>query len=166
MALYQKWADMLEKLSREAANEYFEKYYETEMHAYEQILENKENVVKGTVAELAERFSFDNRAFSGFCDGINTSLNKELDVKGLEADTEVELDINWEKLYYNMHGAKADWLYTLPQWDGILTEEKRAEIAREYRDSLQAHVEHVGRNDPCPCGSGKKYKKCCGKNEA
>jgi len=25
--------------------------------------------------------------------------------------------------------------------------------------------EKVGRNDPCPCGSGKKYKKCCGKNE-
>ncbi len=22
-----------------------------------------------------------------------------------------------------------------------------------------------GRNDPCPCGSGKKYKKCCGRNE-
>ncbi len=21
----------------------------------------------------------------------------------------------------------------------------------------------IGRNDPCPCGSGKKYKKCCGK---
>jgi len=27
------------------------------------------------------------------------------------------------------------------------------------------HVAKVGRNDPCPCGSGKKYKKCCGKNE-
>jgi preprotein translocase subunit SecA len=24
----------------------------------------------------------------------------------------------------------------------------------------------VGRNDPCPCGSGKKYKKCCGMNES
>ena len=23
----------------------------------------------------------------------------------------------------------------------------------------------VGRNDPCPCGSGKKYKRCCGKNQ-
>ena len=23
----------------------------------------------------------------------------------------------------------------------------------------------VGRNDPCPCGSGKKYKKCCGSKE-
>ncbi len=29
----------------------------------------------------------------------------------------------------------------------------------------QAKAERVtGRNDPCPCGSGKKYKKCCGKD--
>ena len=27
-----------------------------------------------------------------------------------------------------------------------------------------AATPHVGRNDPCPCGSGKKYKKCCGRN--
>ena len=27
-------------------------------------------------------------------------------------------------------------------------------------------VTKVGRNDPCPCGSGLKYKKCCGRNEA
>ena len=26
-------------------------------------------------------------------------------------------------------------------------------------------AEHIGRNDPCPCGSGKKYKNCCGKNK-
>ncbi len=24
-------------------------------------------------------------------------------------------------------------------------------------------VQKIGRNDPCPCGSGKKYKKCCGR---
>ncbi len=28
----------------------------------------------------------------------------------------------------------------------------------------QRRVEKVGRNDPCPCGSGKKFKKCCGAN--
>ena len=28
-----------------------------------------------------------------------------------------------------------------------------------------AHGKKVGRNDPCPCGSGLKYKKCCGRNE-
>ena len=29
----------------------------------------------------------------------------------------------------------------------------------------QAVSKKIGRNDPCPCGSGKKYKKCCGKNQ-
>ncbi len=29
--------------------------------------------------------------------------------------------------------------------------------------SSQSSHPKVGRNDPCPCGSGKKYKKCCGK---
>jgi len=28
--------------------------------------------------------------------------------------------------------------------------------------SLRREQAKVGRNDPCPCGSGKKYKKCCG----
>jgi preprotein translocase subunit SecA len=27
----------------------------------------------------------------------------------------------------------------------------------------EAKDKKIGRNDPCPCGSGKKYKKCCGK---
>jgi len=29
--------------------------------------------------------------------------------------------------------------------------------------TVRRQAEKVGRNDPCPCGSGKKYKKCCGK---
>jgi preprotein translocase subunit SecA len=28
---------------------------------------------------------------------------------------------------------------------------------------VQRNEEKIGRNAPCPCGSGKKYKKCCGK---
>jgi hypothetical protein len=35
-----------------------------------------------------------------------------------------------------------------------------ADIARPPTHALPRH-EKVGRNDPCPCGSGKKYKKCC-----
>ena len=30
--------------------------------------------------------------------------------------------------------------------------------------AMVSHEPEVGRNDPCPCGSGKKYKNCCGKN--
>jgi len=28
---------------------------------------------------------------------------------------------------------------------------------------VQRNLKKVGRNDPCPCGSGKKFKKCCGR---
>lgn len=30
------------------------------------------------------------------------------------------------------------------------------------QNNIPVHVEKIGRNEPCPCGSGKKYKKCCG----
>jgi hypothetical protein len=33
----------------------------------------------------------------------------------------------------------------------------------EFNESWRANVKKPGRNDPCPCGSGKKYKHCCGK---
>ena len=38
-------------------------------------------------------------------------------------------------------------------------------ITNDGKDTIkiQKKSEKVGRNDPCPCGSGKKYKQCCGK---
>jgi preprotein translocase subunit SecA len=46
--------------------------------------------------------------------------------------------------------------------------EKEAGLKNQKVDNVAAKLhnekgEKVGRNDPCPCGSGKKYKKCCGK---
>jgi uncharacterized protein YchJ len=35
---------------------------------------------------------------------------------------------------------------------------------RHYAPVRQVHSPKVGRNDPCPCGSGKKYKNCCLRN--
>ena len=62
-----------------------------------------------------------------------------------------------------MRDAKAKWLFELSSWKNVLDDNKKAEIAREYREANIAHSNKVGRNDPCPCGSGKKYKNCCGK---
>jgi len=78
-------------------------------------------------------------------------------------DCEITLEIDFEKLYYNMHDASADWLYNLEEWDNILSKEKRDEITREFNQSkiFTHEAKKVGRNDPCPCGSGKKFKKCC-----
>ena len=103
------------------------------------------------------------RILSGFLDGIQTSLKNEIDVEKVDDDTEIYLDIDYEKLYYNMRDAKAKWLFNLSSWKNVLDENQTAQIAREYREANIAHSNKVGRNDPCPCGSGKKYKNCCGK---
>lgn len=164
MSLYEQWNDLFEKSTPEQVQAFFEVYYEKEKNAYADILAAGEKKITGTMAELAEKFNLTQVEMLGFVDGINTSLDAKIELETLEADSSVELNIDWEKLYFNMHKANAEWLYTLEQWDGILSEEKREEITKAYKDSLQVHVEHIGRNDPCPCGSGKKYKKCCGKN--
>ena len=65
-----------------------------------------------------------------------------------------------------MVGAKAEWLYTLPQWDALLTPERRKELYKEQKSSTTiVKDKKSGRNDPGPWGSGKKYKYCCGRNK-
>ena len=100
----------------------------------------------------------------GFIDGINDSLIQSIVLEETEADTVIDCKIDFERLYFNMLDAKADYLYELPQWEGIFSKEKRKDIQKEYRDSKTViNEDKIGRNDSCPCGSGKKYKKCCGK---
>ena len=41
----------------------------------------------------------------------------------------------------------------------------RADGAEPKGETVRREKPKVGRNDPCPCGSGKKYKKCHGKDE-
>lgn len=100
----------------------------------------------------------------GFVDGINDSLKTPYDLEKVTADEELVFDIDFEKLYFNMLDAKAEYLFDLPQWEAIFSVEKRKEIATAYKQSKIVRNENkIGRNDACPCGSGKKYKKCCGK---
>ena len=74
----------------------------------------------------------------------------------------------WDKelLYKNMIAAEADWLYNLAAWKEIFDEDKLKALYKEQKSSTTiVKDEKVYPNDPCPCGSGKKYKKCCGKNK-
>ena len=118
----------------------------------------------GKVKELAEKYGQEVLTMIGFLDGINESLLIEIDLDTVEEDTVVSLAFDKERLYKNMVAAKADWLYELPQWNDIFTEEKRKELYKEQKKSGTVVKPHkIGRNDPCPCGSGKKYKHCCGR---
>ena len=163
MSIYQKWNELTEnQTSQEAYNKFWQDYFLKEQNNYEAIIEAKETALKGTVTELAEKFSMTTAEFAGFIDGINTSLETEIDLDSVEEDSTIDATIVWDKLYYNMLNAKADWLYQIPAWDGIFTEEERKEIKTQYnKDHIVVKGDKIGRNDPCPCGSGKKYKKCC-----
>jgi len=143
---------------------FWEEYSKVEGGIYTKILDNPYEKFTYKIGDLAIEMKSTNEFVMGFTDGINDSLNTQLDLENIGADDEITLDINLEKLYYNMLDAKAEYLYDIPAWENILTEEKREEIQKELKNSRTIKNEDkIGRNDPCPCGSGKKYKKCCGK---
>ncbi len=163
MTLYEQWQNLIDNQTEETFGAFWDKYSSTEKRIYSGILEQPQNKVAGTFQELAEKYDADPIIFMGFLDGINTSLKTEQDIKSFDVSSEIALDIDFEKLYFNMLEAKADYLYTLPQWNSILTDEQRQEITKSHKKSKTVIKEmEPGRNDPCPCGSGKKYKKCCG----
>ena len=145
-------------------NVFWADYFNQEKAVYKELLSQPDMVVTGTVKELAERYHMDINHMVGFLDGINDSLKTPNPIEEMTEETEVSLEYDKEKLYYNMVAAKADWLYELPQWESLLTEERRKELYREQKQSGTVRKEKkIGRNDPCPCGSGKKYKQCCGR---
>ncbi|MDY5648464.1 MAG: SEC-C metal-binding domain-containing protein [Lachnospiraceae bacterium] len=166
MALLKEWRDVAynEKTNKGDLQRFWAKYFETEKNVYIQLLSNPDEQVKGTVKELAEKYGLDVFNMTGFLDGINDSLVEPNPIEEMEEDTEVNLIFDKEKLYKNMVDAKADWLYELPQWDEIFTRERQKELYLEQKKSgTIIKGAKIGRNDPCPCGSGKKYKKCCGR---
>ncbi len=166
MTLLEQWQNMAYDTGKDqkTMQEFWQRYFLLEKGIYEKLLENPDEEVKGTVKELAEKYEIELMPMVGFLDGINESLVTPNPIDTMEEDTEVSLAFDKEKLYRNMVEAKADWLYNLPQWEKIFDEETRKEL---YKDQRNAHTVRntvkVGRNDPCPCGSGKKYKFCCGK---
>ena len=168
MALLKEWRDAAysQEMDQNTLQKFWGTYFEIEKGIYEQLLTNPDEEVKGTVKELAKKYGIEVFTMTGFLDGINESLKEENPIEEMEEDTVVSLAFDKEKLYKNMVAAKADWLYELPQWDNIFSEEKRKELYKEQKASGTIRKEKkVGRNDPCPCGSGKKYKKCCGRQE-
>ena len=168
MALLQQWRDMAysEKADKAQLQKLWTDYFQKEKDIYAILLKNPDEVVKGTVKELAEKYSVDIMTMTGFLDGINDSLKEQNPIDDMTEDTEVQLGFDKELLYKNMVAAGADWLYGLEEWNDIFSEEKQKELYKEQKASQTVRKENkIYPNDPCPCGSGKKYKKCHGKGK-
>ena len=168
MSLLENWRNLAygDALDQKQQTELWNRYFEVEKGIYEQILSAPETEVKGTVKELAEKYGLDIQTMTGFLDGINDSLKVKNPIDTMEEDTEVSLAFDKEMLYKNMVDAKADWLYGLPQWENIFDEETRKQFYLEAKKmNTIVKPKKIGRNEPCPCGSGKKYKQCHGRTK-
>lgn len=167
MTILEQWHEKAysETADRAELQKIWTDYFEKEKNIYAQLLKKPDEVVKGTVKELAEKYDVDIMTMTGFLDGINDSLKEANPIEEMEEDTEVNLGFDKELLYKNMVAADADWLYNLEEWNDIFDEDTRKALYKEQKDSTTIRKgPKVYPNDPCPCGSGKKYKKCCGRN--
>ena len=147
--LYQQWQNIAydETADRSQLEKFWGTYFQIEKEIYEKLLSNPDEVVKGTVKELAEKFGQEVLTMIGFLDGINESLLIEIDLDTVEEDTVVSLAFDKERLYKNMVAAKADWLYELPQWKEIFSEEELKKFYKEQKESTTIRKpKKIGRN--------------------
>lgn len=166
MTLLEQWRGVAysENTNKGELQKFWESYFLQEKDIYAEILKTPDEVVKGSVKELAEKFKVTTTTMVGFLDGIDDSLLEANPLEEMDEDTVVNLGFDKPLLYKNMVAAGADWLYGLEEWDAIYDEETREELYKEQRAASTVVKEaKVYPNDPCPCGSGKKFKKCCAK---
>ena len=136
MNLMEQWRSVAynEATGKDKLQQLWAAYFQEEKEIYAQLLKNPDEVVKGTVKELADKYQVSLMTMTGFLDGINDSLIEKNPLDDLE------------------------------EWNAIFDEETRKELYKEQKSSTTIVKEQkVYPNDPCPCGSGKKYKKCCGR---
>ena len=100
----------------------------------------------------------------------------DLMIKNIKEDTvkfcfnvTVQTDTTRKQILGRGEGRKEDFVNTAGEDQGDYSDGAPAATKVPEREHKQETVRKgvtVGRNDPCPCGSGLKYKKCCGKNVA
>jgi preprotein translocase subunit SecA len=89
-----------------------------------------------------------------------------------QRDPLIEYKIEGYKMFQEMMDAARQEIISMIFKVQVVKEGEEEQLLRKrnvsYGEPVRAtavrKIEKIGRNDPCPCGSGKKYKKCCGKD--
>ena len=114
MSLLEEWrtAAYGQDERTQAYKTFWAKYFKLEEGFYASLLAD-DTVVTGTIPSLAEKYNVDKMTMVGILDGINDSLKTPNPIETMDETTELSLDYDKEKLYYNMVEARAEWLYNL-----------------------------------------------------
>lgn len=128
--LLDQWRDMAydRSLSKDQLEKFWGKYFTIEREIYEQLLDDPDTEVKGTVKELAEKYGQDVMTMVGFLDGINDSLKAANPIETMTEDTE-------EALHLIKKNCIRTWL--MQKLTGCMScpSGKRSSMRRQGRDS-------------------------------
>ena len=88
--LLDQWRDMAydRSLSKDQLERFWNRYFLIEKEIYEQLLDDPDTEVKGTVKDLAEKYGQEVLTMVGFLDGINDSLKVANPIETMTEDTE------------------------------------------------------------------------------
>ena len=130
---------------------------------YKKILAESITKIEGTLKEISDSFGVSTMHMCAFFDGIHEAVDGLPPLEDLEEETPISFDLDFERLYMKMVEFKAEPLYTLTEWDTIIDADRQKELYTQVKSArtVVRDGEKIGRNEPCPCGSGKKYKFCC-----
>lgn len=166
MDLYNEWKNtVVDYVKNNGEEAFWEEYGAVQKSIFANILSTKKTELSGKISDLASQYGVSNVFFIGFLDSLNSSLPEPISIEEISEDSEICVKLDFEKLYGSMLKAGTDYLYNLPQWEIALSLEKRRNLKAKYKGMIPKKAStKIGRNDVCPCGSGLKYKNCCGKN--
>ena len=113
-------------------------------------------------------FCYPQSSYKLFIECENGKIEKTIELKPLDGFGNISVfpaGLQYV-LILNFHPFNVvEGVCTLKEWNAIFDEETQAALYKEQKSSTTVVKEtKVYPNDPCHCGSGKKYKKCCGRN--
>jgi hypothetical protein len=165
MTLYETWIKTAYDQQGQTNKKFWNSYMPLETQVYEDILAEGTGIINMPLGDFAKKYNLRAEYAVGFLDGIGGALDEAVDVEKIDVDYVIDIKINFEKLFKKMVEYKAKHLYTLPGWENLFsTEQQEVMIDEQRRSGTFTADEKPGRNDPCHCNSGKKYKKCCGQS--
>ena len=93
MSLLQEWRDIAysQKTDKRQLQKFWTDYFMIEKGIYEKLLSNPDEVVSGTVKELADKFEIPVLTMVGFLDGIDDSLKVKNPIEEMDENTRVNL---------------------------------------------------------------------------
>ena len=125
----------------------------------------EKNIEYKKLESYIKTFVKDEEMAEGLCEDIQLSCEDDFSMESIAYEFERrDIEFESEAQVKRLIPLVIDLANSTRLWENNgYTPDEMHNISKEMNKPLKRRESKVGRNSPCPCGSGLKYKKCCGK---